>query len=89
LSDQDVSHEINLYGLDGCNNFEKYNNGSIRYIHPYVRIVSNTVVKNSLWMNELYLGTSIYNMDKIIIYELDYDNTYRQLTENDRIDLSL
>jgi hypothetical protein len=131
LSDQDVSHEINLYGLDGCSDFEKYDNGSIRfhpenllrrfsgetsnsyaitsrcarsyarfshchelrnchYIHySYVRIVSNIVVKNNLWMDELYLGTSMYNMDKIIIYELDYDNTYIQLTENDRVDLSL
>jgi len=48
LSDQDVSHEINLYGVDGCSDFKKYDNGSIRDIHPYLRIVLNIVVKNNL-----------------------------------------
>jgi len=45
-------------------------------------IVSNTVVKHKVLVNEPYLGN-------VVIYELDYDDKYIQLTEEESMHLLL
>ena len=46
----------------------------------YTHIVSNTVVKHKVWVNEPYLGN-------VVIYELDYHGKYIQLTEEETMHL--
>ena len=80
------SHDRTPYGLAGSRELDEYKNrltDNTYLNYSYIRIISNTVVKNNLWKDELYLG------DRIIIYELDYDGAYIQLTTDERAYLSL
>ena len=65
LSELIESSDIKPYGLADSLELDEYKNRLND--NTYLRIISNTVVKNNLWKDELYLG------NRINIYKLDYD----------------
>lgn len=81
LSELIESSDTKPYGLAGSRELDEYKNRLTD--NTYLRIISNTVVKNNLWKGELYLG------NRTNIYEVDYDGAYIQLTEDKCVYLSL